>query len=102
MENNQVNEQHMNLKKFELDTMGSIEKSKEAVVLLMKAADILEEVGLISVGRDSLFLAKSVALFINNLEKDTKEETKVSDIKITEKTYESTLALIKDMDIDDE
>lgn len=102
MENSQFKEQHIDINKISADPMGTIEKSKRAVMLLMEAADILEDTGIVTISRDSLFLAKSVALFVNDLEKDIKEETKVSEIQITEKDYEATLALIKAMDIDDE
>lgn len=102
MENSQFKEQYIDINKISADPMGTIEKSKRAVMLLMEAADILEDAGIAAISRDSLFLAKSVALFVNDLEKDTKDETKVSDIQITEKDYEATLALIKAMDIDDE
>lgn len=102
MENSQFKEQNIDINKISADPMGTIEKSKRAVMLLMEAADILEDTGIVTISRDSLFLAKSVALFVNDLEKDIKEETKVSEIQINEKDYEATLALIKAMDIDDE
>ena len=102
MENNQFNNNHIDMKKIESNPQQTIDKSKQAVMLLIQAGDLLEEAGLVAVSRDSLFLAKSVATFVNDFEKDTKEETKVSDIQITEKDYEATLALIKAMDLDDE
>lgn len=101
MENSQFNNNHIDMKKIEINPQQTIDKSKQAVMLLMQAGDLLEEAGLVAVSRDSLFLAKSVATFVNDFEKDI-SETKVSDIQITEKDYEATLALIKAMDLDDE
>lgn len=103
MENNQFNNNHIDMKKIESNPQQTIDKSKQAVMLLIQAGDLLEEAGLVAVSRDSLFLAKSVATFVNDFEKDISETSiNIDSIKITEKDYEATLALIKAMDIDDE
>ena len=102
MENKVCNEKHVDIEKIQNNTEQSINKSKEAVMLLLRAGELLEDAGLISASKDSLFLAKSIATFINDLENDLKINEEDIKNSISEKDYEATLALIKAMDIDDE
>ena len=102
MENKVFNDKHIDIEKIQNNTEQSINKSKEAVMLLLRAGELLEDAGLISASKDSLFLAKSIATFINDLENDLKINEEDIKNSISEKDYEATLALIKAMDIDDE
>ena len=102
MENKVCNEKYVDIKKIQNNTEQSINKSKEAVMLLLRAGELLEDAGLISASKDSLFLAKSIATFINDLENDLKINEEDIKNSISEKDYEATLSLIKAMDIDNE
>ncbi len=102
MENKVCNEKHVDIEKIQNNTEQSINKSKEAVMLLLRAGELLEDAGLISASKDSLFLAKSIATFINDLENDLKINEEDIKNSISEKDYEATLSLIKAMDIDNE
>ncbi len=102
MENKVCNEKYVDIEKIQNNTEQSINKSKEAVMLLLRAGELLEDAGLISASKDSLFLAKSIATFINDLENDLKINEEDIKNSISEKDYEATLSLIKAMDIDNE
>lgn len=102
MENKVCNEKYVDIEKIQNNTEQSINKSKEAVMSLLRAGELLEDAGLISASKDSLFLAKSIATFINDLENDLKINEEDIKNSISEKDYEATLSLIKAMDIDNE
>ena len=102
MGNKVCNEKHVDIEKIQNNTEQSINKSKEAVMLLLRAGELLEDAGLISASKDSLFLAKSIATFINDLENDLKINEEDIKNSISEKDYEAILSLIKAMDIDNE
>ena len=100
MENSQFKDQHIDIKKIEDNPQESIAKSKEAVATIMTASELLEEAGIITISRDLLFLAKSVALFVNDLERDiNKPQDNV--VKISDKVYTEMLNAIKNIKIED-
>ena len=100
MENSQFKDQHIDIKKIEDNPQESIAKSKEAVATIMTASELLEEAGIITISRDLLFLAKSVALFVNDLERDINKPVDTV-AKISDEVYNEMLNTIKNIKIED-
>ena len=91
---------HFDIEKIQSNPQDTIEKTKRAVLLLMEASDILEEAGIVAISRDALFLAKSSAQFINDLEREITKSTDTI-AKISEDKYEEMLSAIKNIKIED-